>query len=193
MKKQSEVTPLPATPTSSRLETVCPRALDVTISQMTLGAAPPLAASAMPCPTAIPTLPAVAPPLRATAMPAGVTDTTTTAAHTTAQLATGHPYVVHPPPPGFPYPSWVFTLLADVSLSLPPVYKTSPTSPSQRCATDGRSTFTFCPGVSTHPDDSRLCSVSGSSSDGGFIDARSGPSVTSPDGGLACCAPGRPG
>ncbi len=104
MKKQLEATPRPIIPTSSCSETVCSRDLVVSISQMTLGAAPPLAVSAVPRLAAVPTLLAVAPPLRATVMPAGVTDTATTVAHSSAQLATGHPYATHPPAPGFLYP-----------------------------------------------------------------------------------------
>ncbi len=103
MKNQLEVTSRSTASASTRSETVCSKALAVSISQMTIGTAPSLAASAAPQPTAVPTLPAVAPPLRTTAMPAEVADTAPTVAHTSAQLATGHPYAVHPPPPGFSY------------------------------------------------------------------------------------------
>ncbi len=89
---------------ASNSATVCSKVLAVSISQMTIGAAQPIAASAAPHPTGVPMFPALAPPLQATAMPTGVTDTATTVAHTPAQLATGHPYAVYPPPPGFPYP-----------------------------------------------------------------------------------------
>ncbi len=105
MKKQLEVTPRPVTPiSSSQSETVCSRALAVSISQMMLGAAPPLAASAVPHQTVVPMIPAAALPLQATAAPAVVTYTARSVTHATAQLATEHPYAMHPSPPGFPYP-----------------------------------------------------------------------------------------
>ncbi len=57
-----------------------------------------------------------------------------------------------PSTPRFSLPSgWVFTLLEDVSLTLPPVCTTLPASPSRRkCATDGRPAFASCPGASPH-------------------------------------------
>ncbi len=51
VKKHLEATLKPATPAPSQSEAVCSKALAVSISQMRLGAAPPLAAFAMPWPT----------------------------------------------------------------------------------------------------------------------------------------------
>ncbi len=71
---------------------------------MTIGAAPPLVVSATSHQIAASALTATAQPRRLATMPTGVADTATTVAHPAAQLATGQPYALHPPPPGFPQP-----------------------------------------------------------------------------------------
>ncbi len=104
LKKSSEARSQPAAPVSVGSEVVSSQVLTVSIAQMTIGAAPSLTASATMCqPTAtfVPT--AAAPPRPPAIPPVGVADTATTIVHSAAQLATGRPYAVHPPPPGFPY------------------------------------------------------------------------------------------
>ncbi len=103
LRKQSEAPSQSAAPAPLHSETVSSKALVVSIAQMTIGAAPPLAVSATSHQTAASAPAATAPPQLPTAMPAGVADTATTVAHPATQLATGQPYDPHPPPPGFSY------------------------------------------------------------------------------------------
>ncbi len=104
LRKASGSRLYPTAPAPAKSEVVSSKALTVSIAQITIGAAPPLVASAMTHQSA------AAPASTATALFGQSTiasieamDTATTIAHSVAQLTTGCPYTTHPPPPGFPY------------------------------------------------------------------------------------------
>ncbi len=90
--------------TSGKTEAASFNTLTSSIAQMTIGVAPPLVATAVtsqPSATVVPTTVAAARSQLST--PAGSTDIATTVAQSAVQMATGSPYPVPPPSPGFPY------------------------------------------------------------------------------------------
>ncbi len=92
------------TPASTDTEAVSSGTLAVSVAQMTIGVASPMPAMTMTRQSAALPFPTTAVSARQPiAAPVGTADTATTVARSMVQMATGSPYLAHPPPPGFPY------------------------------------------------------------------------------------------